>query len=165
MEYPIPKRSAEAWRKHQGKPGQNPGLIFDRFAPDWKDQSTLKKEGLEAVRNATARVDGPLLSAWNARWEKAVRSANADPFSLKTDWRFIAGLGRKGPLEVGFTFHRYGFPILPSSSVKGVARAWSLVSLASALDAKDLNDLDKTVSEADEKKFSWEFEKAYPQAS
>ncbi len=42
---------------------------------------------------------------------------------MKTDWRFIAGLGNKGPLEVGFTFDRYGFPILPGSSVKGLARA------------------------------------------
>ncbi|MGH7964801.1 MAG: type III-B CRISPR module RAMP protein Cmr6 [Candidatus Binatia bacterium] len=125
MEYPIPKKSADAWRKHQGKPGQNPGLIFDRFAPQWEGQATLKKEGLETVRQASGKVDTPLLSAWNARWEKTVRSANADPFTLKTDWRFIAGLGRKGPLEVGFTFHRYGFPILPGSSVKGLARAYA----------------------------------------
>ena len=30
-------------------------------------------------------------------------------------------LDAKGPLEVGFTFHRYGFPMLPGSSVKGIA--------------------------------------------
>src|SRR4051794_38448976 len=129
MEYPIPKKSAEAWQKHQGKPGQNPGLIFDRFAPAWHQDAKLKKNGLETVRDAATRVDGSLLTAWNARWEKTVRRANAVPFTLKTDWRFIAGLGRKGSLEVGFTFHRYGFPILPGSSVKGIARAWSLISL------------------------------------
>lgn len=125
MEYPIPKKSAEAWQKHQGRPGQNPGLIFDRFAPDWHDEATLKKGGLVAVRDAATRGEGALLTAWNARWEKGVRHANADPFALKTDWRFIAGLGRKGPLEVGFTFHRYGFPMLPGSSVKGLARAYA----------------------------------------
>lgn len=165
MEYPIPKKSAEAWRKHQGKPGQNPGLIFDRFAPQWEGQSTLKKDGLEAVRDAAARVDSPLLTAWNARWEKTVRSVNAEPFVLKTDWRFIAGLGRKGPLEVGFTFHRYGFPMLPGSSVKGIARAWSLISLTTALDAKNLSDVDEMVSEEDEKKFVEKFKKAYFEAS
>lgn len=127
MEYPIPKKSTEAWRKHQGKPGQNPGLIFDRFAPQWEGQATLKKEGVEAVRRASekGRVDERLLTAWNTRWEQTVRYAKAEPFTLKTDWRFIAGLGRKGPLEVGFTFHRYGFPILPGSSVKGLARAYA----------------------------------------
>lgn len=123
MEYPVPKRSAAAWRQQQGKPNQNPGLIFDRFAPDWQQQSMLKRDGLTAVRDAALKADGALLAAWNARWEKTVRHANADPVTLKTDWRLVAGLGRKGPLEVGFTFHRYGFPILPGSSVKGVARA------------------------------------------
>lgn len=127
MEYPIPKKSAEAWQKHQSKPGQNPGLIFDRFAPQWEGRPILKKLGLETVRDAAAKgkIDEKLLAAWNARWEKTVGSANAQPFSLKTDWRFIAGLGRKGPLEVGFTFHRYGFPILPGSSVKGITRAYA----------------------------------------
>jgi CRISPR-associated protein Cmr6 len=125
MEYPIPRKSVEAWQKHSAKSPQNPGLIFDRFAPDWKEQSTLKKDGLEAVRRAAEKVDSTLLVAWNARWEVTVRNATADPFSLRTDWRFIAGLGRKGPLEVGFTFHRYGFPMLPGSSVKGVARAYA----------------------------------------
>lgn len=125
MEYPILKKSIEAWRKHQGKPGQNPGLIFDRFAPQWEGQPILKKNGLVAVRDAASKTDRSLLTAWNARWETTIRSAKAEPFSLKTDWRFIAGLGRKGPLEVGFTFHRYGFPILPGSSVKGITRAYA----------------------------------------
>jgi CRISPR-associated protein Cmr6 len=165
MEYPIPKRSAEAWQKHRSKSPQNPGLIFDRFAPDWHQDSKLKKNGLEAVCDAAARVDGPLLTGWNARWEKTVCSANADPFTLKTDWRFIAGIGRKGPLEVGFTFHRYGFPMLPGSSVKGIARAWSLISLVAALDAKSLSDLDKMLNEEDEKKFAEEFKETYLQAS
>jgi len=167
MDYPIPKKSAEAWQKHQGKPGQNPGLIFDRFAPQWEGQPIRKKEGLEAVRHAAerGRVDEGLLRAWNERWEKTVCSANADPFTLKTDWRFIAGIGRKGPLEVGFTFHRYGFPMLPGSGVKGIARAWSLISLVAALDAKSLSDLDKMLNEEDEKKFAEEFKETYLQAS
>lgn len=164
MEYPIPKRSAEAWQRHRNKFPQNLALIFDRFAPQWEGQSTLKKDGLITVRDAATKVDRSLLTAWNARWEKTVRHDNAEPFTLKTDWRFIAGLGRKSSLEVGFTFHRYGFPMLPGSSVKGIARARSLISLAMTLDAKKLNGLDKMLSEEDEKKFADDFGKAYPQA-
>ncbi len=45
---------------------------------------------------------------------------------LQTDWRLVTGLGAGGALEVGFTLHPlYGFPYLPASSVKGVARAWA----------------------------------------
>jgi CRISPR-associated protein Cmr6 len=167
MEYPIPKKSAEAWQEHRSKSPQNPGLIFDRFAPDWGSSTDkeAKKKAFQAVEDAAKRVDTSLLFAWSARWETTVRNANADPFSLRTDWRFIAGLGRKGPLEAGFTFHRYGFPLLPGSSVKGIARAWALVSLATALESDRLDNLDKTLSVDEEKKFSETFKQTYPQAS
>lgn len=148
MRYPIPKASVDAWQaiKTQRDIPLNPGLIFDRFAPDWSDTSTLKKDGLEAVRQAAKRADQALLRAWNARWEAAARAACAETFSLKTDWRLIAGLGRKGALEVGFTFHRYGFPILPGSSVKGLARAWALIEIAQKVNVPSLKDLDEILA-------------------
>ena len=148
IRYPIPRASAAAWQaiKTQRNIPLNPGLIFDRFAPDWSDKSTLKKDGLEAVRQAAERADQALLRAWNARWEAVVRIACAEPFSLKTDWRLIAGLGRKGTLEVGFTFHRYGFPILPGSSVKGLARSWALIEIAQRVGVPSLKDLDEILA-------------------
>ncbi|MBC7233574.1 MAG: type III-B CRISPR module RAMP protein Cmr6 [Chloroflexi bacterium] len=157
MRYPVPKASAQALAgRDQNKP-QNPGLIFDRFAPDWSRQPTLKKEGLEAVRRAAVRVDEQLLRDWNARWKALVRAANGESFPLKTDWRFIAGLGRKGSLEVGFTFHLYGFPILPGSSVKGVARAWALLQIAEKVGASELKDLDGILSaDGDEERKKYE---------
>lgn len=122
-EIPIPPKSRDAFHAYKGV--TNPGLIFDRFAPRWsRGGENAKKQGLERV--ARAKGDASLLREWNARWEACARAACAEPFALQTDWRFVAGLGRKGPLEVGFTFHRYGFPILPGSSVKGIARASAL---------------------------------------
>ena len=165
MQYPIPKNSAAAWRKYQTRSLQNPGLIFDRFAPDWSQDSTLKKGGLEAVREAAAKSDVPLLKAWNARWEAAVRAAHAEPFPLTTDWRFVAGLGRKGSLEVGFTFHRYGFPILPGSSVKGIARAYGLFALAETLGAKRLDELDEILSKDKLEEYERDFARCYSGAS
>jgi CRISPR-associated protein Cmr6 len=166
MEYPIPKKSADAWRIFQKTSApHNPGLIFDRFVQNW-GQSTdnkAKQKAWEEIEAATKKVDSTLLQSWNIRWEKTVRNAKADPFLLKTDWRFIAGLGRKGSLEVGFTFHRYGFPMLPGSSVKGIARAWGLVSLAAALDADRLNKLNELLSIDDEKKFLEAFGQTYSQ--
>ncbi len=137
-EIPILQSSAAAFHAYKGV--TNAGLIFDRFAPDWSKESTLKKKGLQRV--ASVQADKALLREWNARWERCVRAARGEPFALRTDWRFIAGLGRKGPLEVGFTFHRYGFPILPGSSVKGVARAWAFLRLVEQA-TDDLNSLAK----------------------
>ena len=149
-EIPIPLESARAFRAYKGV--TNPGLVFDRFAPDWREESTLKKEGLQRVLGAKADVK--ILREWNARWERCVRAAQGEPFALRTDWRLIAGLGRKGALEVGFTFHRYGFPILPGSSVKGVARAWAFLWLAEQANVNPLAELDEVLSadsEDDEK--------------
>ncbi len=140
IRYPIPSLSARAWAAVSTTNVRlNPGLIFDRFAPDWSGQATLKKDGLEAALRAAKRVDGSLLQAWNARWEACAQVVQAEPFPLKTDWRFIAGLGRKGALEVGFTFHRYGFPILPGSSVKGVTRARALITIAERVNDPNLS--------------------------
>jgi len=141
-EIPIPLESARAFRAYKGV--TNPGLVFDRFAPDWREESTLKKEGLQRVLGAKADVK--ILREWNARWERCVRAAQGEPFALRTDWRLIAGLGRKGSLEVGFTFHRYGFPILPGSSVKGVARAWAFLWLAEQANVNPLAELDEVLS-------------------
>jgi CRISPR-associated protein Cmr6 len=146
VRYPIPAASAQAFAGRDQNRPQNPGLIFDRFAPDWSRQSTLKKDGLEAVRRAAERVDKQLLREWNTRWQDCAKAANGEPFGLTTDWRLIAGLGRKGSLEVGFTFHRYGFPILPGSSVKGVARAWALLQIAEKVGTTELKELDGILS-------------------
>lgn len=146
LRYPIPASSVRAFNTRNQNQPQNPGLIFERFAPDWSDRATLKKDGLEAVRTAAEKADRALLQAWNARWAACAQAAHAEPFSLKTDWRFIAGLGRKGSLEVGFTFHRYGFPILPGSSVKGIARAWALMKIAQRVTSPSLKELDDILS-------------------
>jgi CRISPR-associated protein Cmr6 len=45
---------------------------------------------------------------------------------LDTEGRLVAGLGYDSPLEVGLSLHPlYGFPYLPGSSVKGVARSFA----------------------------------------
>ncbi len=57
IRYPIPPLSAKAWAAVSTTSVRlNPDLIFDRFAPDWSGQATLKKDGLEAVLKPTFRT-------------------------------------------------------------------------------------------------------------
>ena len=165
MEYPIPAKSTRAleWLIKEKKSPLNPGLIFDRFSPILrKNDDTIKHNALVTVRDSAGLVEEKLLAEWNTRWERLVATAGAKDFELQTDWRLIAGLGRKGSLEVGFTFHRYGFPYLPGSSLKGLARAYGLLEIAEAVggDAlkkvdndKPLTKLDEALSQAKEKEF------------
>ena len=165
MSYPIPRRSAQAYERHQNMAGQNPGLIFDRFSPDWGPNPLLKEEGLRAVQSASTHIDTELLKAQLLRWSAAAAALGARMFTFKTDWRLIAGFGRKGTLEVGFAFNRYGFPELPGSGLKGLARAWGRLAVAEALGTQDLTRLDEILSEDDPQKFSDAWQEAYPQAS
>ena len=167
MKYPLPPKAVAALNKIGNKP-TNPGLLFERFAPDWGNASTKeeksewKKFGLTVVRDHA--TDTELMAACKARWEDVAKTAHAISFSMKTDWRFIAGLGGKGSLEVGFTFHRHGFAMLPGSSVKGIARAWGLMEVANHLNAEELKEgllkkLDGALSMDDDKEFLAAFEK------
>lgn len=138
MDYPIPipKTSADAWHRYKDKSlPQNPGLIFERFAPDASKMKSevAKKQGLKAVISSAAKIDQKLLADWNERYRKMVQAAKGRWFTLKTEGRLIVGLGKGGPFEVGFTFHRYGFPIIPGSSLKGLANAWGFLLITEKL--------------------------------
>mgnify|MGYP001389521639 CR=1 FL=1 len=161
LEYPIPLSSKNAFEGLPSSVKRNPGLVFDRFVPDTQEirreadnrnrEEPAKKTGLKNVEKAARQADLELLKAWSARWQETVKRDYAAPFSLSTQWRLIAGLGRKGALEVGFTFNRYGFPYLPGSSVKGLARAAALAQLAEALAEEKLKLLAEAVSKTEKK--------------
>ncbi len=131
--YPLLHATRSAFQAHKDENDQNAGLIFDRFMPPLGADPSSKKKALEQTCRAAQKADRRLLKALNARWELIAYAIGSTPFSLKTEWRLVTGLGRKGPLEVGFTFNRFGFPILPGSSLKGVARAYALYQLAETL--------------------------------
>lgn len=60
-----------------------------------------------------------ILRAYEERLQKV--GAQVRRYILRS--RLVIGLGGADVREVGFTFHRHGFPYLPASSVKGLARA------------------------------------------
>ena len=151
---PVPNTTAQAFNEYNTghvPDNQNPGLVFERFVPDWSDHAdTLKEKGLQAVLNASEHTSQELLSAWNMRWQAFTKGALT--FSLQTDWRLVAGLGKKGSLEIGFTFHRYGFPYLPGSSMKGLARASALLQIGGKIGKPGLESLHEQVVPEREKK-------------
>jgi len=147
---PVPAQSQEAFWANLNRSPQNAGLVFERFAPDTQEDAKLKEKGLKAALDASQKADKALLEAWNARWTQL--TAGTLVFSLQTDWRLIAGLGKKGSLEVGFTFHRYGFPYLPGSSLKGLTRAAALLEIGEQFSKARLDVLRKAVIETEKPK-------------
>lgn len=114
-------------------------LAFYRLAPmGVGDEDGTKRQYLEALieqwkrlrENQWAQSDSPL-KAVRQRVEAQLESLAAAGRStrqleLETEGRLVAGLGYDSPTEVGLTLHPlYGFPYLPGSTVKGVARAYA----------------------------------------
>jgi CRISPR-associated protein Cmr6 len=134
---PLPKKSREAFGRKQSP---NIGLLFERytqFQDGWvlkdigKRKPSSKQYLLDELSNTS--IGDEERKAFAQRWQKMV--APAEAWRMTPTWRFVTGMGNKTALEVGFTFHRvYGFPYIPSSSLKGLARAVALLEIAQQAD-------------------------------
>ncbi|MBI2863662.1 MAG: type III-B CRISPR module RAMP protein Cmr6 [Chloroflexi bacterium] len=145
---PLPsatRKAAVAWLDKCG----NVGLLFDRyirFYDPWGLEAPKKTSGkllnLQKIvvaqqRCQTDRVWKQFHQQAIERWMGTVRSRAAEPFRMMPQWRFITGLGEKTALEVGFRFHQlYGFPIIPGSGLKGLARMVALWEIGEAVGVK-----------------------------
>jgi CRISPR-associated protein Cmr6 len=125
-QYPLPSDTSAALQQHMHK-CRNPGLLFERYTPDLRG-GQAKQKALEGI--CRCKPDRRALDAYRRRLRALAEAADAITFQAQTDWRFVSGLGRNTPFEVGFTFHRlYGFPVIPASGLKGLARAWAYFRL------------------------------------
>lgn len=107
-------------------------LLLYRFVPEdpgTKAQDNQKKRRyLEALVEAWPQSGhvNAVEAFYRRREAHLAGSASAAEMTLRTDSRLIAGLGYDSPLEIGMTLHPlHGFPYLPGSTVKGLARAWA----------------------------------------
>ncbi len=141
--FPLPRDSrAIAERIYQQ--AHNIGLLFNKFLWIWDENWTLEakfKEGkqersvkswfLEQVEALARNFPRDAYQAFLDRQLQMIRSLEehgytTSVFGKRAEARVLSGLGGAHPMEVGFAFHSlYGFPYLPGSGLKGVARAWA----------------------------------------
>lgn len=164
---PVSRSTQQAFQV-RGSHCQNIGLIFDRYLHftkskdcDWdmgaystgtKQSDTAKSWNLNRISNINIRWRN-CLGKTVERWQHTVKSQHAAPFIMTPEWRFAVGLGEKNALENGLTFHRiYGFPIIPGSALKGLARAVALWEIAEALGVPRLGLSEVKQRQTDKKK-------------
>lgn len=100
----------------KGDYGGHESAYLQALAERWKSDAPWNKLAGEVAMRQHNLLRGLSDDGWHV----------PPPIDLVTDARLIAGLGYDGPLEVGFSIHPlYGFPYLPASSLKGVARAYA----------------------------------------
>lgn len=141
---PVPADTAGVLSTFNWKDCRNPGLLFERFAPDLSragaQEAKEKKAGLETVRRCGQERE--LLQALLARRAALEKEHLVISFTATTRSRLVVGLGRKGTYEVGLTFHRiYGVPYIPGSALKGIARSYASLVLEKAENDPELQEV------------------------
>lgn len=150
MRLPLPKDTKEfISQQNILKKTSNLGLIFNKYFYEWTDDGNIgenKKKFLNAVVNSQAIRDSlKYLTEFDKRQKALLNNLKTQGneykiFEMITDYRLIAGLGSAHILETGLILHPlYGFPYIPASSVKGVARAYAEnVAKASKEELRDI---------------------------
>lgn len=146
LSFPLPEQSQAVGTVVDSEDGytvrpniDNLHLAFYRLPPkEVGQEDEAKQKYLEALADHWGKE---ILERWTQsaspieevrrRLSAQLESLAADGratrrLELETEGRLVAGLGYDSPLEVGLTLHPlYGFPYLPGSSVKGVARTYA----------------------------------------
>jgi len=118
--------------------GCHVGLAFDRFAPTDDRSPTVKRRFFDVMVDVSQSHRGKegdtLANDAFVREKRRLHDLCADGWGTRSilltnpRCRFISGLGISHPFEAGFSFSQtLGVPILPGSSVKGLAREWARI--------------------------------------
>ena len=127
-----PKRSTNQLRSFS-----NPGQLLEKLCPGGEDaKAERRKAFLDGWKSlADSRQSADLLKISEElikRRDAMVPTENS--FTGKVVWRMVIGMSTPNPFETSITLHpQYGIPIIPGSTVKGLTRAWCLLTLASEL--------------------------------
>lgn len=129
---PLPKDTKEFLTHSRLQKVSNFGLLFNKYTYGWTKNWELgknKKKFLEEM--LSFQFQTAILEAYKKRQQALVENFKKNGYELKTfdlttEYRLILGLGGTSVLETGITLHPlYGFPYLPASGLKGLARFYA----------------------------------------
>ncbi|HHT9159340.1 MAG TPA: type III-B CRISPR module RAMP protein Cmr6 [Candidatus Brocadiaceae bacterium] len=130
MTLPLPENTRNiVLQQGKLKKISNFGLLFNKYI-DWGTNWEKKKNILDEILNAHTKND-TIVEAYKNRQNALLENYktqgyNVVCFTTTTDYRLVSGLGGAHVLETGLTLNPlYGFPYLPASGVKGLARAYA----------------------------------------
>lgn len=133
---------------------ENFAILSNRFVQFTEDVTNIETNWLNCLEKNSAYFRGicgitqqrrlHLLTALKMEGYEVVH------FTMKTEWRFIPGLGTAHIKETGISLeHIYGLPQLGGSACKGLTRQYVLEHLLMPDDGFDLNKMDMLIMDAD----------------
>jgi CRISPR-associated protein Cmr6 len=125
----------------------NPALLFNKllvlqYAEQISQNQDVRK--IEYIKSFTEILKGKKPPSL-LKPEGVIRES----FKLKTAYRLVIGAGYPSFIENGFLFHHvYGIPYIPGETLKGLARAVFILSVAEALKGETkLSKIEEGLSE------------------
>jgi CRISPR-associated protein Cmr6 len=117
---------------------------------DKKDEDVSKKEYIKSFTE--------ILKGKKPPPPPELEGVKQESFRLKTAYRLVIGAGYPSFIENGFLFHHvYGIPYIPGETLKGLARAVFILSVAEAIKGETkLSKIEEGLSEEAEKEISEE---------
>jgi CRISPR-associated protein Cmr6 len=125
----------------------NPALLFNKllvlqYIEQISQNQDVRKT--EYIRSFTEILKGK-----KPQKPPELEGVKQDSFRLKTAYRLVIGAGYPSFIENGFMFHHvYGIPYIPGETLKGLARAVFILSVAEAVkEETKLSNIEKELSE------------------
>lgn len=129
----------------------NLGLLFNKYFYNWTNDWQINEEQNKIFRTDIEKIKFhktiEYLKAIGTRQRTILNNLQASQwhvqsFEATTDSRLIIGLGGTSVIETGMTLHPlYGFPYLPGSGLKGLARAYAEVAVEPKPSGDDLREI------------------------
>lgn len=145
---PLPRDTTEILKNNVEKIS-NFGLLFDKYVFSWSKEWKMeaeKKDFLKKLQNMafnnTSKKENTVHYDRQRKICDSFKESGwfGESFKLQTQSRLIIGLGGTNVLETGMTLHPlYGFPYIPASGLKGLARAYAeITELLSSQEIRDI---------------------------
>src|SRR3989338_6306534 len=158
MNIPLPKETINYIGNDKSRVMQisNLGLLFNKFfycwTNDWQSNEEQNKIFRKDIEDKIAKIklskdNDYLINALNSRQKAIVDgmktfNCHVESFNAITDSRLIIGLGGTSVIETGMTLHHlYGFPYLPGSGLKGLARVYAEIAVEPRPSGDDLHEV------------------------
>uniref|UniRef100_A0A7C5X3R8 Type III-B CRISPR module RAMP protein Cmr6 n=1 Tax=Thermocrinis ruber TaxID=75906 RepID=A0A7C5X3R8_9AQUI len=134
----------------------NPALLFNKLLVLQYAEQISQNQDVRKIEYIESFME--ILKGKKPPTPPELEGVKQESFRLKTAYRLVIGAGYPSFIENGFLFHHvYGIPYIPGETLKGLARAVFILSVAEAIKGKfDPSKIEEGLSEEAEKEISEE---------
>uniref|UniRef100_A0A7C5SZ15 Type III-B CRISPR module RAMP protein Cmr6 n=1 Tax=Thermocrinis ruber TaxID=75906 RepID=A0A7C5SZ15_9AQUI len=125
----------------------NPALLFNKLLVLQYAEQISQNQDVKKIEYIESFME--ILKGKKSPPPPELEGVKQESFRLKTAYRLVIGAGYPSFIENGFLFHHvYGIPYIPGETLKGLARAVFILSVAEAVkEETKLSELEKELSE------------------